>query len=420
MSEQRRKRRDFIQNITIALLSVLTVLLFTQSQIFNMSSDYLGLFRSADTPVDSAAPVQDIPLNLPVRVAVTGPYGRFGSITLTTAGESFEPLRNLLGQALGSAENLTICSMQEFQDALQSPSVFFDFLSSLPPSVLAEAVWTSSTLNTPARYLILAGGENGAALYLWDGTPLCYRSEIPLSSKEVETVVNQYELGNARFAFELPENGSALSPYSLLLNETPELPVLSCTSALSDTDRLLTLLNFNPNTNYRYPESDGSETVVEGERSVRIHPDGTVVYRSNEEDVLTIDSKNERLTTQEVASGVSTLLNEILAGTSGSAELCLTGIRQSPISTTASFAYQVNGIPIRFQDGRHAAEVTLTGNVISSLTLHFRQYSSAGTNSLLLPLTQATAIAAQQPGQELSIGYVDNGSGTVSAGWLSD
>ena len=38
--------------------------------------------------------------------------------------------------------------------------------------------------------------------------------------------------------------------------------------------------------------------------------------------------------------------------------------------------------------------------------------------SLLLPLQQALAIAARYGNAELSIGYADSGSGTVSAQWL--
>ena len=47
MEEKRRKRRDFIQNVSIALLSVTAVLLFAQTQLYlldtHVGSDYLGL-----------------------------------------------------------------------------------------------------------------------------------------------------------------------------------------------------------------------------------------------------------------------------------------------------------------------------------------------------------------------------------------
>lgn len=62
----------------------------------------------------------------------------------------------------------------------------------------------------------------------------------------------------------------------------------------------------------------------------------------------------------------------------------------------------------------------MVGGVISDMTFRVRQYTVEGTASLLLPLRQALAIAAQQEGAELSIGYADGGAGTISAGWLAE
>jgi len=423
MDEAKRKRRDFIQNLTIALLSVLAVLLFTQSQRFVMRLDGAApsdLLSGPDAPIGTVPLEQDTPLTLPVRIAVTGPYGRYGNTAVSTADESFLPFRQLLEQALNSASAPTLCSAAIFEDELRSPSLYCDFLSPLPLSVLANAVWTSNELPFRARYLLLSGQDETAALYLWDGGSTCYRCSISLPLQELETAVNQYESGNTHFALDLTESAQALAPFSLLPDAVPAIPVLSASASLSGTDRLLTQMDFNPNTNYRYPESDGSETVVEGDRSLRIRPNGIVVYSSGEESVLTIEAQGEHPTLLEAALGANALLNELLAGTSGEAKLYLTEIQQTGSVSTLCFNYQAGGIPIRFSNGQNAAEVTLEGAVVSDITLRFRQYVSAGTNSLLLPLTQALAIAAQQPGQELSIGYVDNGSDSVSAGWLSD
>ena len=84
------------------------------------------------------------------------------------------------------------------------------------------------------------------------------------------------------------------------------------------------------------------------------------------------------------------------------------------------YGYQINGTPIRFADGGAAAEITLTGSVIYSMSLRLRTYTATSELSLLLPLPQALAIAAQHPGAELSIGYADSGASSISACWLSD
>ena len=54
------------------------------------------------------------------------------------------------------------------------------------------------------------------------------------------------------------------------------------------------------------------------------------------------------------------------------------------------------------------------------MTLHIRQYTVTEQTSLLLPLRQALAIAADSPDSDLSIGYVDKNNESVKATWLAD
>ena len=110
----------------------------------------------------------------------------------------------------------------------------------------------------------------------------------------------------------------------------------------------------------------------------------------------------------------------IVQGLTGEASLYLQSVSQSGDSTQLRFGYQLAGTPIRFSDGGSAAEITLSGTSITRLTLRFRQYSTTNEQSLLLPLRQTLAIAADHPGVELSVGYADGGGDTVSASWLAD
>lgn len=117
--------------------------------------------------------------------------------------------------------------------------------------------------------------------------------------------------------------------------------------------------------------------------------------------------------------GAAALLNSLLSGQTSEAGLYLTGVRQTEHTVILTFGWQSGGVPIRFDRGGSAAEVTLSGCAVSALTLRFRQYADTGETSLLLPLRQALAIAVRQAGAELSIGYVDGGV-SASARWLAD
>ena len=166
MEEQRRSRRDFLQNIIITLLSLSAVLLFARTQFYDQ--DFLQHFRSLTEPPVSSGSSLSLPgtaLTAPVRVAVTGSYGRYGSITLTTASEEFSPLGALLGEVLGSAQMYTACTQEDFLDALSHPSVYYDFLTPLPLSILGELVGAEGEDAVAARHLVVTSpGENRVLL----------------------------------------------------------------------------------------------------------------------------------------------------------------------------------------------------------------------------------------------------------------
>ena len=57
---------------------------------------------------------------------------------------------------------------------------------------------------------------------------------------------------------------------------------------------------------------------------------------------------------------------------------------------------------------------------MSALSLRIRRYTKTESDTPLLPLRQALAIADRYPGAELSIGYADHGGTSAEAGWLAD
>ena len=423
MNDPARKRRDFIQNITIALLSVTAVLLFAQSQIYGLglSGGLLSTFSGGDLPAASQGAGQaDAALTGPVRVAAASSLGRYGSVTLTTDDDAFEALRGLLEQALGSARDFTASGQPAFFQALDGLSVYYDFLAPLPLSVLGELVRSEGAEELSARRLILAAEGDGVVLHLWDGESGYFRCATALSQDTLETTISRYELGNAFFAYESADpNAQSVDPYSLFLEQEPALPELSVSVPLSDSDRLLVALDFNPNTQFRYADASGAEVVREGGRTLRIHPDGTVTYQSGGSRALVLTDEAEPSLLTAVTSA-NTLLHSLLASSAGDAELYLKGLKTAGGELTLRFGYQVGGVPVRFADGQSAAEITVSQGAVSSMTLRIRQYTVAGTGSLLLPLRQALAIAAGREGAELFIGYADRGAGTAGAAWLAE
>lgn len=420
MGEQRQDRRNLVQNLLITLLALSAAVLFTQTQLYNLN---LTTSEVPPGPAQSAAPAAE--LAAPVRTAVTGDYGRCGGLTCTTGDPVFaDPLGRRLLEALGSARDYAPCVPADFLRALEGPSLYYDFLEPLPLSVLAGVLGggeeVSPREDLSARRLLIAPQESGAALYLWDGGDTCFRAATAVSADSLEQVIGRYELGDASFAMDGGGLERELDPCSLLPAQPPELPSFTLGDPLAGgTDWLLSALGFNPRSRTRHTESSGTELIIDGDRTLRIRPDNTIHYQSGNEPILRVKAAEDLPTAREAALGAGSLLSSLLAPVSGELQPWLQSLRRSGDVTALRFGYQLKGVPVRFQDGGFAAEITLTGSAVTALSLRFRQYNAAEEPSLLLPLPQALAVAAASPGKELSIGYVERG-GECRAYWLSD
>lgn len=416
MENTRKSRKNTAQNIIIALLLVSALFLLYQLQSLSRSGGYLSLFSDTTVSSPSVEQAANLPaLPAPVRLAVTGAYGRWANLGLTTTDESFASPGNLLREALGSAGSPQACQESDFRAALSGESIYYDFDTVLPLSVLAGFVGADAPAEQSARRLLLSVEGESVALFLTNDTSYS-RCSTKVAPEDLKTLIGGYQLGGAAFSFELEEN--ALAPYSLFLTEEqPEYPTLTAETASGDTEAVLSAFGFTPHTKSRYMDN-GTLVVMEGDRTLRLQPDGTVIYESGGTADLLIAAAGEQPTAQEAALGCFQILNQL---PSGDAALYLQSLQSDgPGGWALSFDYQINGVPIRRSSGEPAATVHLQGSKISSLTFSLRQYAAGESFSLLLPLTQAFAIAQSYPGKELHICYTDTGADTLSASWLAE
>ena len=431
MGTVRHRRRDLIQNISIVLLSLSAVALFLQTQLVarpDGQDGYLDRLGASSTSAADGAVTDLRALAAPVRVAVSGAYGRYGDISLSTTDDAFSSGSSspgmLLASALGTAQQRTVSDGTQFLAALSRPSIYYDFLSPLPLSILADLVGAELEDDTAFRRLVLSVGEDqGVRLYLWDGGASFAQCDVGLSAAQLEQAVSTYELGNAFFAFDRAdqwEDRDAVEACSLFLEgDLPNFPTLTAVSALTDSSSLLASMGFNPSTKFRYTESSGTEVISDGDRTLRIRTDGTVFYQSGGDPALTIAASGEVPTIIEAAVGCTGLVSQLSSGMIGDAFFYLESVQQTGNTFIIRYGLQIGGVPIRLSSN-YAAEVILTGTTVSSMMLTLRQYTASADTSLLLPLRQALAIAALDPGRELSIGYADSGAASVSAVWLLD
>lgn len=410
-----KKLVDRLQNVALVVLSLSAVFLLLS--FFHLRGGWTARFqtllavRPAAGGQEEASGVGELLAAPHIMVTSDSEYGRCGRL-YTPAGDALlEKMLPLFGEALGSADQVGAAADQTLRAGLGKSSLYLDLTVELPLEVVAAWLGERTVFDRAVRAMALTTeGRDTAVLYLCGGEGEIFRYFTALPASAVEALTESVSPNGSLFAYET--NYAPLAPYTVLVREAEGLPqVRSELPATYSSYRLLTALDFNAHTNSRYAEPGGTEVVMDGRRTLRIGPEGTVTYDSGEEDAGGRGGALEALR----AAG---RLAAALTGGVDASPLYLRRLEEREDGYLVGFQYQVEGVPVRFPDEADALTVLVRGAGIAEFTCRCRTYVPEEEASVLLPPIMAAAIASLYPEGELSLGYVDSGSGRLHADWL--
>lgn len=420
-----------LQNLALVLLSLSALFLFSRTPLFQVhfGDQVQALFTpgTQDSGSLQDASVYDAMPAIEVMITADREYGRYGLMSVTPDSQLFEQLIPILRDAVGTADAVGLTADLTLREALDGASVFLSFPTPLPLTVVAAWLDTRSDLETVVKSMAISCRDGGrATLYLLDQAGSIYRYSTALSAMAVREVAEQFAPNSALFAYE--SNYTTLAPYTILHVQSGDPPQLMAALPEQYTvSSLLQALDFNVHTQSRYPEASGTEVVVESPRTLRFSPSGTASY-TGEGDVSSpvcqVACAGDAPTQAEALLACWKLAS-LLTEETGASPLVLRSVEPIDGGWQISFGYQVLGRDIFFDEpgsdlsSLEALAVTVTGRAITAFTYRCRTYSPTGEPSLLLPSSQAAAVASIYPGASLTIGYADGGVGTLSARWLA-
>lgn len=428
-----KKLINRLQNLTMILLAVSALFLLSRLPLLSggWGSRVQAFFTSSPSSSEEEQTTALTETISVVHLMVTEDieYGRYSQLYLST-DKLPSQIAPLFQEALGSASVIGITADKTLQDALGTPSIYLDLTTQLPLSVVAGWLEESVDFERDVRAMALTTEEeNTAILYLYSADGSIFRYETALAVSAVLNAVHEFSPNNGSFAFE--SNYAPLAPYTILVSQAPSISDIysSIPDGYSDYN-LLSALDFNPHTNFRYIESNGVEVVEDSPRTLRIAPDGTASYSGSSEvssSLYSVSCAGETPTAAEALQAARKLAAALSSGTDAS-PLFLHTLEATESGWTVSFRYQVDGYPVLLPGDSAALSVAVTGQSITAFTYLCRSYTTAtaaadsedAQQSLpLLPPSIAVAVASLHPGAGLSIGYVDNGGEQLSACWLA-
>ena len=419
-----------LQDVILAALTLSALWLLAQTPLFSGGwSDRVQAILTAGPQSGGPAQAADLSAAAPSFHAVItseAEYGRYGRLYVPAEDELCAQLSPLLRDAVGSASGEGArTAEQTLWDALDSPSVYLDLTVRLPLAAVAACLGAEGGgPDQMVRYLALTTeGAGGTALYLADGEGTIFRYETALPPQAVRELAEDFAPNSAGFAFE--SHYATLSPYAVLVADLAVPPELRGETPPGCTlDNLLAALDFNTHIMSSYTDPGGAEVVRETPRTLRFAPGGAVSYTGDQtvtSPLYRVSAAGEVPTAGEALQAAANLA-DLLTEAAGASPLALCALEETASGWRAAFRFQPGGIPVRFAGGGAAEEalsVTITGRTITAFAYRCRLYTDLETPSLFLPPVQAAALASIYPDADLSVGYIDDGAGTLEAQWLA-
>ena len=437
-AQKRAAAINRVQNLAILLLTFSALLMVLNVPLFGALSD-LSLFEllSERLRPEALLPAQEQRVSAapvaPVRVVMSNGFERTGADVLTTYSDLFERSGALLGEAVGSAYGRISVGRYAFLSALSSPGLYFDFNTDLPVPFVCALLGVDapdSALPSMRRLLLCCPEGMQNALLFTEGGGSYSRFNTAVSAQTLLSFLETPEGERVSFAADLGAKATDLSPLTLAPERMSVAAEVTAANPLSESgvNALLSAAEFSTHLDNRFTESSGVVIVREVNSTLHLHPDGTVTCQGTQADPQSVffvpSAEPGSPTLYESASAAQSLLLALTRDLSGDALLCLSGAEETDGGASFTFDYYLDGVPVRFADGAHAAVATVQGQSIVSFSLRARRYElpDDAQPALLLPLPQAAAVAAGRGYRscELRVAYLDSLGDSAPASWVAE
>ena len=417
----RKRLAEWGKDAAIVLLLVTAALLIRESGYFSAlrqsAAGTVGqsaLAGQSEEEIAAAMPIR------PLKLYISAPSGARVGLAWDADGvsELFDGFAAPLAEALGSAGVPEAITETQWREHLLGQSVCFDYSCAVPLPLLSSRLGVSLRDTEDFSASLLCLSCDGDTVWL------CFRSEpdggfyrcaSAAGAAAVRARLDACEGSAASFAFE-DERLSALEPYTILLDELPEIsPAVSAAAPEGiDPEALMRYLGMNSNIIRPYTEADGTRVFVDSGKRLGIEPDGTVSFKA------AVPDAGENTAQANSPLDAVGLAERMLASLAGEAELGFAGAEPGQDGTlSCRFRYLVNGIPVELAGGAYAAEITLSGGTVTYLELHPRTYALTSGVETPLPMESAAVMAASSGVRRFELVYLDSG-GAMSCEWIRE
>lgn len=340
----------------------------------------------------------------------------------------FQQVASILVEALSGAGAPEEITRAQWEQALQAvPGVVFDFQGTIPVPVLVGWLAGEETgLEGSVRRLALTIYENQTALYFRDESTGKYYRCLSAMAGTFTMAEDLGALGGNGAVYAFEEKAYALlDPDTLISQATPQPEVYAAANPVAggqeDLETLMADLGLSVDNSSFYPAVDGQVARLGGD-TLRLYDRGCAEFQAGDEgdERFQVGTGGSQATLFESVELCRQLTAAALNSRCGEARFFLSAVRQTEEGLEVVFQYCLDGAVVLLEDG-YAARYLVRDGQIAQFWLNFRNYTSTGKTSVVMPVLQAVAAmeAKDLRGEELLLMYTDPGGDTASASWVA-
>ncbi|MCX7614276.1 MAG: hypothetical protein N2Z65_00805 [Clostridiales bacterium] len=412
-----KKWKEAVKTVILILLILSIIFIYQLNWVYRLDRDelmhkqswvsgfaqFFGIIQKID---QSALSMEVKPAVYPMKVAARNQRGLYSILYNQDAVMDFyKKTVPVFTRVLESAQQIKKTDETEYKKALQGKMIYFGYDAEIPFYAFSEWIHVSgrNEFDLKIRHIVLEDDSGTLSIFFRNGIDgEIYKIKTQVSSAQLLEQLNTIAPNNASFAFEKGNAFSSVEPETVLWTTTPLISKLSgyLPSIINDNNAVQTLLEafgFNPYTVKNYKENNGTLVYVE-KNTMRVEPDGTVRFLvSDAQNGIPVSGilsgDNGPTAVVRMIEAARFLVDRASANVRGDAAPYLRRVLFDSKTQTYNiyFDMQVSGVPIFRKEGS-AAQIEIKDGMISSATLHLRNYKKTSEDVYLIPQKQAISI----------------------------
>lgn len=341
----------------------------------------------------------------------------------------FDRASVVLATALDTARSGKILNTADWRSRLYGPSLLLRFLGEMPLYYFAASLGASQNadMDYAVSDLLLDFSADPVQLVVKTVDGDIYAYDTDLRGIDMQSFSIGMEPVNAQFAC---QNAYAVNrvPDETVVSAVPlSAPQLEVSPALTDfaaagseriINTILSSFGFNTYSVNSYIESDSTRVYVEETNTLRITPDGTLVFDNGAQDELKpMSGMDMQVRTQNIAQG-ALIVEQAVLPYLGDASAFLLRQYHDELSGNYVVVFSAVSDAIKIElPGGYLARFEFRGTQLVKAYVNLTTFSRSGTSDILLPSIYAAAAAGYgTPATVLETRYSIRG-GIAKAAW---